>query len=172
MANRRLLGPGWSSRILQTVLLDMLSHEPTVDAVAAARLEYARRRREVASRLADAGVEVTGTDGINLWMRVDNQRSALLTLAAQGIGVAPGDPFITDSLGWVEFRLGNRAEALRILQGAYKDRPDPEIAAHLGEVLWTLGEREQAEKIWRDGMLLHSDNETLQETVKRLKVKP
>ncbi|HUC33298.1 MAG TPA: hypothetical protein VMS14_07835, partial [Ilumatobacteraceae bacterium] len=57
-------------------------------------VEYARRRREVASRLADAGVEVTGTDGINLWMRVDNQRSALLTLAAQGIGVAPGDPFM------------------------------------------------------------------------------
>ena len=90
---------------------------------------------------------------------------------AFAIVFAPGDPFITDSLGWVEFRLGNRAEALRILQGAYKDRPDPEIAAHLGEVLWSLGEREQAEKIWRDGMLLHSDNDTLQETVKRLKVK-
>ncbi|HTH04551.1 MAG TPA: aminotransferase class I/II-fold pyridoxal phosphate-dependent enzyme, partial [Ilumatobacteraceae bacterium] len=94
VANRRLLGPGWSSRILQTVLLEMLSHGPTVDAVAAARVEYARRRREVASRLTDAGVEVTGTDGINLWMQVDNQRSALLTLAAQGIGVAPGDPFM------------------------------------------------------------------------------
>jgi tetratricopeptide (TPR) repeat protein len=85
---------------------------------------------------------------------------------------APGDPFITDSLGWVEFRMGNRAEALRILQGAYKSRPDPEIAAHIGEVLWGLGQREQALSIWREGLLLNPENDTLQETLKRLKVKP
>jgi tetratricopeptide (TPR) repeat protein len=85
---------------------------------------------------------------------------------------APGDPFITDSLGWVEFRMGNRAEALRILQGAYKDRPDPEIAAHVGEVLWGLGQRDQALSIWREGLLLNPENDTLQETLKRLKVKP
>jgi tetratricopeptide (TPR) repeat protein len=93
-------------------------------------------------------------------------------LIQKALEFAPGDPFITDSLGWVEFRLGNRAEALRILQGAYKDRPDPEIAAHLGEVLWALGQRELAEKIWREGMLMGSDNETLTETLKRLKVQP
>jgi len=91
-------------------------------------------------------------------------------LIQKALEYAPGDPFITDSLGWVEFRLGNRAEALRILQGAYKDRPDPEIAAHLGEVLWALGERAQAEKVWREGMLLNNENETLMETIKRLKV--
>jgi len=91
-------------------------------------------------------------------------------LIQKALEFAPGDPFITDSLGWVEFRLGNRAEALRILQGAYKERPDPEIAAHLGEVLWTLGERAQAEKVWREGMLLNNDNETLLETIKRLRV--
>jgi predicted Zn-dependent protease len=92
-------------------------------------------------------------------------------LIQKALEYSPGDPFITDSLGWVEFRMGNRAEALRILQGAYKERPDPEIAAHLGEVLWTLGEREQAQSIWREGMLQSSDNETLLETLKRLKVK-
>jgi len=85
---------------------------------------------------------------------------------------APGDPFISDSLAWVEYRMGNKAEALRILQAAYKERPDPEIAAHLGEVLWSLGQRDQAQGIWREGLLQNAENETLQETLKRLKVKP
>ena len=93
-------------------------------------------------------------------------------LILKALEYAPGDPFITDSLGWVEFRMGNRAEALRILQGAYKDRPDAEIAAHLGEVLWVLGQREQAQSIFREGLLLNAENETLQETLKRLRVRP
>ena len=93
VANRRLLGPGWSSRILQAVLLEMLDHDPTREAVAAARDEYAARRSNVVDVLTASGVEVTGTDGINLWMRVRDERSALLTLAAQGIGAAPGEPF-------------------------------------------------------------------------------
>lgn len=94
VANRRLLGPGWSSRILQAVLVAMLDHRPTIDAVAAARDEYAARRRAVTAVLAGAGVGFTGTDGINLWMQVADERSALLTLAAQGIGAAPGEPFM------------------------------------------------------------------------------
>jgi DNA-binding transcriptional MocR family regulator len=92
--NRRLLGPGWSSRILQAVLLQMLDHQPTIDAVARARDEYARRRAAIVAALDDRGVPCTGTDGINLWMRVADERSALLTLAAQGIGAAPGEPFL------------------------------------------------------------------------------
>jgi DNA-binding transcriptional MocR family regulator len=93
VANRRLLGPGWSSRILQAVLVEMLDDEPTLMAVAAARAEYARRRQLVADVLESRGVAVTGTDGINLWMAVADERSALVTLAAQGIGAAPGEPF-------------------------------------------------------------------------------
>jgi tetratricopeptide (TPR) repeat protein len=93
-------------------------------------------------------------------------------LIQKALEYAPNDPFITDSLGWVEYRMGNQAEALRILQAAYKDRPDAEIAAHLGEVLWTLGQRDQAQSIFREGLLLNAENETLQETLKRLKVKP
>jgi tetratricopeptide (TPR) repeat protein len=92
-------------------------------------------------------------------------------LIQKALEFAPGDPFISDSLGWVEFRMGNKAEALRILETAYKQRPDPEIAAHLGEVLWSMGQRDRAQVIWREGMLLANDNETLQETLKRLKVK-
>jgi len=94
VANRRLLGPGWSSRILQAVLLEMLDHQPSIDAVGAARVEYAARRHAVTEVLATAGVGFTGTDGINLWMQVADERSALLTLAAQGIGAAPGEPFM------------------------------------------------------------------------------
>lgn len=94
VANRRMLGPGWSSRILQAVLLEMLDHGPTLEAVASARSEYARRRALVAEVLGERGVPVTGRDGINLWMEVRDERSALVTLAAQGIGAAPGEPFL------------------------------------------------------------------------------
>jgi len=91
-------------------------------------------------------------------------------LIQKALEFAPGDPFISDSLGWVEFRLGNRAEALRILETAYKARPDAEIAAHLGEVLWSMGQRDRAQAIWREGLLLNAENETLRGTLKRLRV--
>ena len=94
VANRRLLGPGWSSRILQAVLLEMLDDPATIAAVASARDEYARRRQIVADVLESRNVTVTGSDGINLWMTVADERSALVTLAAQGIGAAPGEPFL------------------------------------------------------------------------------
>lgn len=86
--------------------------------------------------------------------------------------LAPEDAFIQDSLGWVEFRLGNFQRAADILRVAYGKRPDAEIAAHLGEVLWVLGQTEQALTIWREGMLLANDNETLQSTLRRLRVTP
>jgi tetratricopeptide (TPR) repeat protein len=93
-------------------------------------------------------------------------------LIQKALEYAPGDPFISDSLGWVEFRMGNKAEALRVLETAYRSRPDAEIAAHLGEVLWSMGQRDRAQAIWKEALLLNSDNETLQETLKRLRVKP
>lgn len=93
-------------------------------------------------------------------------------LIQKALEFAPGDPFISDSLAWVEFRMGNKTEALRILDIAYKARPDAEIAAHLGEVLWSLGQKERATAIWKEGLLLNAENETLQETLKRLRVKP
>lgn len=93
------------------------------------------------------------------------------TLIQKAVSLAPQDPFIADSLGWVEFRLGNNAEARRILETAYRTRPDAEIGAHLGEVLWSAGERDQALRIWRESSLVDAENETLQETLKRLRVK-
>lgn len=93
-------------------------------------------------------------------------------LIQKALEFAPEDPFIIDSLGWVEFRSGNATEALRLLQGAFRSRPDAEIAAHLGEVLWTLGERAQATQIWEQGKSLNAENETLVETIQRLSSKP
>jgi Flp pilus assembly protein TadD len=92
------------------------------------------------------------------------------TLIARALELAPGDPFITDSMGWVEFRLGNRSEALRLLRQAYAVRPDTEIAAHLGEVLWVSGERDEARRVWRDAKRRDADNEVLRETLARLRV--
>ncbi len=93
-------------------------------------------------------------------------------LIEKAVSMAPDDAYIQDSLGWVEFRDGNIARALQILQSAFDKRPDAEIAAHLGEVLWVSGDRDKAMKIWREGLLLASDNETLQNTLQRLRVKP
>ena len=101
-------------------------------------------------------------------IRLDEAR----TLIQKAVQLAPEDPFIADSLGWVEFRLGNTAEAIRILEAAYKTRPDPEIGAHFGEVLWTVGQKDRAVTIWKEALLSDAENETLQETLKRLRVKP
>jgi tetratricopeptide (TPR) repeat protein len=100
-------------------------------------------------------------------MRLPEAKALIL----KALDLAPGDPFISDSLGWVEFRSGNTAEALRILETAFKTRPDAEIAAHLGEVLWVSGKREQALAVWREGSALNAENETLVETLKRFRVK-
>ncbi|MDR6212490.1 tetratricopeptide repeat protein [Paracidovorax wautersii] len=93
-------------------------------------------------------------------------------LITKALELAPGDPFITDSLAWVEFRLGNAAEAARLLEEAFKKQPDAEIAAHWGEVLWTLGQRERANAVWRDGLKINRDNGTLKDTLKRLGANP
>jgi tetratricopeptide (TPR) repeat protein len=91
-------------------------------------------------------------------------------LIQKALELSPGEPFITDSLGWVEYRMGNRDEAIRILRTAYQARPDPEIAAHLGEVLWIAGQTEEARKIWREGRSRDSTNDVLRETLARLRV--
>ncbi len=92
------------------------------------------------------------------------------TLIRKALELKPGEPFITDSLGWVEYRMGNRDEAARLLREAYKSRPDAEIAAHLGEVLWVSGERDEARRILRDARSRDAANDVLIETLARLQV--
>ena len=89
-------------------------------------------------------------------------------LVKKALEFAPNDPFILDSLGWVEFRSGNLEQALKILQGAYQARQDAEIAAHLGEVLWSMGQQNEARSVWKAAADQSPDNETLLQTTKRL----
>ena len=93
-------------------------------------------------------------------------------LVRKGLALTPDDPFILDSLGWVLYRRGNLDGALEQLQKAFGLRADPEIAAHLGEVLWSLGQRERALAIWREGLRINQDNSTLKDTLKRLGAQP
>jgi len=91
---RRMLGPGWTSRLLQAVLLDLLTHADPQESVSNARVAYARRGTWLREKLKDRGVDTSPGDGINVWVPVDDERSALITLAASGIRVAPGSPFL------------------------------------------------------------------------------
>ncbi|PKO63093.1 MAG: hypothetical protein CVU24_00925 [Betaproteobacteria bacterium HGW-Betaproteobacteria-18] len=91
-------------------------------------------------------------------------------LIEKALALAPGDPFILDSLAWVAFRMGQTEEALRLLRSAYSQKPDAEIAAHLGEVLWGTAQPDEARKIWREGLEVNPDNETLKDTLQRLRV--
>ena len=92
-------------------------------------------------------------------------------LIKKALSLAPEDPFIMDSMGWVEFRLGRLEKAEELLKRAFAIKADPEIAAHLGEVLWVLGREEEAKKLWRNAGGKDPKNDTLKSTLKRLQVK-
>jgi Flp pilus assembly protein TadD len=126
--------------------------EKLLRALIARAPDYHHAYNALGYSLADRGV------------RLDEARQLIL----KALEFAPADPFIVDSLAWLEFRSGNLGEAQRLLQQAYASRQDAEIAAHLGEVLWVSGQREAATTIWRQGLELQKDNETLQETIRRL----
>lgn len=93
-------------------------------------------------------------------------------LITRALEISPNDPFILDSMGWVKFRQGNLAEALKYLERAYGMRPEADIAAHMGEVLWLLGRKDDARKVWSEGYARDPKNETLVETTRRFGWKP
>lgn len=101
-------------------------------------------------------------------LRLDEARA----LIVRALELMPGDPFITDSLGWVEFRQGRLEEARRLLEQAWAGRPDAEIGAHLGEVLWAMGRRDEALAIWRLALDRDGSNKVLRQTLARLGVQP
>ncbi|NEX64338.1 tetratricopeptide repeat protein [Noviherbaspirillum galbum] len=99
-------------------------------------------------------------------IRLDEAR----TLIEKALSLAPDDPYILDSMGWVHFRMGKLKEAESVLRQAYDLRPDPEIAVHLGEVLWSKGQKADAQKLWRDAQSKDPQNDTLKSTLARLNV--
>ena len=101
-----------------------------------------------------------------------NQRlPEALKLITRALEIAPNDPFIMDSMGWIKFRLGDYVTAVQYLEKAYRVRPEADIAAHLGEALWMLGQRDAAIEIWKKALAKEADNATLQDTIKRLGVR-
>jgi tetratricopeptide (TPR) repeat protein len=89
-------------------------------------------------------------------------------LILKAVQLSPEDAYILDSLAWVEFRMGNAQVALDLLRKAFAKQADPEIAAHLGEVLWSMGQSDQARTIWADSLKLNPNNVVLKTTMDRL----
>ncbi|ENO89131.1 tetratricopeptide repeat protein [Thauera linaloolentis] len=114
--------------------------------------DHAHARNALGYSLADRG------------LRLDEAEA----LIAHALELSPDDAFILDSMGWVRFRRGDAAGALIHLERAYTIRKDAEIAAHLGEVLWTLERREDAKRLFEEARQAHPDNSLLADTVRRL----
>jgi tetratricopeptide (TPR) repeat protein len=90
-----------------------------------------------------------------------------MKLVEKAYQLAPDDAAIIDSMGWGHYLLGNIGKSLEFLRRAFLSNPDPEIAAHLGEVLWKHGERDEARKVWNDSVKENPDNEALKAVIKR-----
>jgi len=105
--------------------------------------------------------------GYTLADRTEKKEEAL-TLIEKALALKPGEPAIIDSLGWAQYRLGRLDDAVKSLRQAYQKQPDAEIAAHLGEVLWQAGQKDEAQKVWDQGRKKDATNKVLLETVKRL----
>jgi len=108
---RRLLGPGWTSRMMQAMLYELLTDPDSVAQVDAAGERYAQRQRELAAAVHLAGAELRPGDGLNAWLPVDDERAAMVQLAAAGIRVAPGAPF----------QLGEPGGFVRVTVGMVRD---------------------------------------------------
>ncbi|HPF59219.1 MAG TPA: tetratricopeptide repeat protein [Candidatus Competibacteraceae bacterium] len=104
--------------------------------------------------------------GYTLADRTDRYQEALGYIE-QALEQMPNDAAVLDSMGWVQYRLGNRNQALAYLRQAYHINPDAEIAAHLSEVLWVNGQREEAQKLWRDALARHPDSSHLRKLRER-----
>jgi DNA-binding transcriptional MocR family regulator len=119
---RRLLGPGWTSRMLQRILFDLLSNANTIDQVSDARRIYRGRQKALCDALNRHGYAASLPDGINLWMRVEDERAAVVQLAAAGIRVAAGTPFLSAPGG----------QFIRVTAGLLRDDFDA-VAAQLAD---------------------------------------
>ena len=131
------------------------------------RIDEAESRLKRVIELKPENAQALNALGYTLVDRT--QRAAEgLKLIEKAHALAPQDPFILDSMGWAHFRLGNFEESEKFLSRALSERPDPEIAAHLGEVLWAKGERGRAQEVWQSQLKETPDNPVLLNTVRRL----
>jgi DNA-binding transcriptional MocR family regulator len=120
---RRMLGPAWTSRMVQTILLDLLTSSQSLDEVAEARRQYMARQRTLVGELDALGVSLTVPDGINLWLPVRDERAAMVHLSASGIRVAGSSPFLA----------ADGAAYVRVTSGLVSPQDAVEVAAALAE---------------------------------------
>jgi tetratricopeptide (TPR) repeat protein len=158
------------------LLTEALALHPDQPNLLYARSMFSERRRDVALLEKDlrkileqdpdnaVALNALGYTLANLTDRVDEAYA----LVHQALALKPDDPAILDSMGWVEYRRGNLRDAREYLERAYRDFRDDEVAAHLGEVLWKLGEYERALEVWREGLTERPDSPIVSEAVKRL----
>ena len=104
--------------------------------------------------------------GYTLADRTDRYQEALGYIE-RALAILPDDAAVLDSMGWTQYRLGNHDKALEYLRRAYQANPDAEIAAHLSEVLWVSGQREEARKIWRRSLAKNPDSRYLRQLQER-----
>jgi DNA-binding transcriptional MocR family regulator len=128
---RRQVGQGWSSRLLQRILLSLLTDADALEEVERAAAEYTRRRALVVDALARQGVDVGGTEGLNIWVPVHDETAAVVRLASAGIGVTPGSPFTL---------LPGDGDHVRVTVGLVRDGHD-ELAEVIAAAARTSGWR-------------------------------
>ena len=130
------------------------------------RLDIVERDlRDVLSREPN-NADALNALGYTLADRTDRYDEAL-ELIERAYELKPNDHYIVDSMGWIMYRLGRYDEALEHLRRAMELNPDPEIAAHLGEVLWVMGDREEAKRVWNAALEITPDDKRLLDVLKR-----
>lgn len=160
-----------SYQVLSSALVERPDHPALLYDVALAaekvdRLDVAESRLLKLIELKPDSAQAYNALGYTLADRTERYDEAREYIV-KALALEPDDPFILDSMGWVEYRLGNLEEGIRYLRRAYELQPDPEIAAHLGEVLWIKGVKDEARRIWIDTAEKHPDNETLQQAMRK-----
>ncbi|NDV13264.1 tetratricopeptide repeat protein [Crenobacter caeni] len=132
------------------------------------RGDYKAAERDLRAYLKQKADDAQGLNALGyLLVNRTSRHAEGLRLVEQALRADPDNPMILDSMGWALFKTGRSAEALPYLERAYKAMPDPEVAAHLGEVLWTLGRRAEARQLWQAERAKAPDHPVLLETMRR-----
>jgi tetratricopeptide (TPR) repeat protein len=158
------------------LLSTALAAEPGDTALLYARSMVAEKRRDIPGlerdlremiRLDPSSALALNALGYSLTNLTDRHAEAL-DLISRALALKPDDPAILDSMGWAHFRLGQLDKALGYLQDAFARFPDHEVAAHLGEVLWIMGRKDEAMDVWKKGLKGRPDSAVVREALKRL----